>query len=72
MANTNSGRGLQEPSEALALEEQQRADALAVQIEQISQTPSRPLFNSLPLYRDAAGNAAQHTAQPQADGWWTR
>lgn len=59
----------QGPCEAFAAEEQHRADGLARTIADIQGHPHSPLNNSLALYqmgyRDAAGNAAANTAQPQ-------
>lgn len=59
----------QEPSEAFAAEEQHRADGLAARIGEITGRPGHPMAGSLShfrtAYRDAAHNAAAHTAQPQ-------
>lgn len=58
----------QQPAEALAAVEQNRADGLARRIGQIASTPGHPSARSLPhyqaAYQNAAGNAAAHTAQP--------
>ncbi|MGW6456714.1 hypothetical protein ACWF94_12455 [Streptomyces sp. NPDC055078] len=59
----------QEPSEALAAEEQARADGLAKRCGEIASTPGHPSLGSLPhyqvAYQNASGNAAGHTAQPE-------
>ncbi len=60
----------QEPSEAFAAEEQNRADGLGRQLVELSSDPTRPLANSLPhyqaAYQNAAGNAAANTEQPES------
>lgn len=60
--------GGQGPAEAFAVEEQNRADGLARRCDVIVSTPGHPSRGSLPhyqaAYRNAAGNAAAHTAQP--------
>lgn len=65
-------RNRRQPAEALAAEEQNRADGLARRIGQITATPGHPSAGSLPhyqaAYQNASGNAAQHTAQPKR-GW---
>lgn len=64
------GRKDQGPSEAFAAEEQARADGLARRCDEIAAALSHPMRNSLEhyqaAYRNAAGNAAAHTAQPEA------
>ncbi|MFE9662158.1 hypothetical protein [Streptomyces sp. NPDC005955] len=63
------GRSNQGPSEAFAAEEQARADGLARRCDEIASAPSHPMRNSLEhfqaAYRNASGNAAEHTAQPE-------
>ncbi|MEU6536387.1 hypothetical protein [Streptomyces sp. NPDC047000] len=58
-----------QPSEAFAADEQNRADGLAHRIGEITTTPGHPSTGSLPFYqdayRDASTNAAAHTAQPR-------
>ncbi|WP_049574978.1 hypothetical protein [Streptomyces sp. SBT349] len=58
----------QEPSEAFAAEEQNRADGLAKRIGEITSTPQHPSTGSLPhyqaAYQNASGNAAANTRQP--------
>jgi hypothetical protein len=60
--------GRQQPCEALAAEEQHRADGLAQRAQQIAATPGHPSTGSLPhyqeAYRQASEAAAAHTAQP--------
>jgi hypothetical protein len=64
-----SRKPAQQPAEALAQAEQTRADGLARRIGQITSTPGHPSAGSLPhyqaAYKDASGNAAAHTAQPE-------
>ncbi|MFD5319336.1 hypothetical protein [Streptomyces sp. NPDC127098] len=59
----------QQPSEAFAAEEQNRADGLARRIDTITSTPGHPSTGSLPhyqaAYQNASGNAAAHTVQPE-------
>lgn len=61
-------RRQQEPCEALAAEEQARADGLASRIREITSTPDHPSVGSLHhycvAYQDAAGRAAANTPQP--------
>jgi hypothetical protein len=63
------GRKKELPSEEFAGTEQLRADGLAKRIETISSDPNNPSQGSLPFYqeayRQASGNAASHTAQPE-------
>jgi len=65
----NSNTPPSQPSEAFASEEQHRADGLAARIGEITSTPGHPSAGSLPFYqdayRDASGNAAANTSQPQ-------
>lgn len=56
------------PAEAFACEEQNRADGLAERLGRITADPANPSRGSLPhyqvAYRQASGNAAAHTQQP--------
>lgn len=58
-----------QPSESFAAAEQTRADGLARRIGEIASDPGNPSAGSLPFYRmayrDASGNAAAHTGQPE-------
>lgn len=62
------GKPKQEPAEAFAAEEQERADGLARRIEEITEHPGCASHSSLPhyqaAYRQASANAAEHTEQP--------
>lgn len=68
-------RNNQEPSEAFAAEEQNRADGLATTIAHIQANPKSALKNSVPLYQaayqNASGNAAAHTKQPKTGRHFT-
>lgn len=63
-----AGRPASGPCEALATQEQYRADGLAARIGEITDHPGHPLTGSLPYFRaaylDAATRAAAFTAQP--------
>jgi hypothetical protein len=60
----------QDPCEAFAAQEQNRADGLAQRIGEITSTPSHPSAGSLPhyqaAYQNASGNAAANTSQPRS------
>lgn len=64
----------QQPSNAYAAEEQNRADGLAKRIQKIKSNPANPSNNALhhyqDAYRDASQNAAEHSEQPKR-GWFS-
>lgn len=66
-----SGTNGQQPAEALAAEEQHRADGIGRRLGEISSNPGHPSRGSLPhyqhAYREASAAAARHTAQPGGD-----